>query len=187
MTLNSQDSSRPGLEGSHHLPPYSILYTTPREWHPSGFLSQDSQMGVPKSPRLRVSQLCGTITSSANLRSGWGLDQSCSPRQELSNGVLHVTCMQGNRVNFWLPVVGSQTANLTFGLSFGHNLCYKCPNGLCEPILDIYNSIDFQWYKERLNARCFDHCNRTLNFWESQKTPKAPFRECEFHLHTLSK
>jgi hypothetical protein len=31
--------------------------------------------------------------------------------------------------------VESQIANLTPDLSFGHNLCFKCPNGSCEPIL----------------------------------------------------
>jgi len=36
--LDSLDSSEPGLEGSHHLPPYSILCVAP--WHPhsNGFL-----------------------------------------------------------------------------------------------------------------------------------------------------
>jgi hypothetical protein len=29
------------------------------------------------------------------------------------------------------------------GLSFGHNLCFKCPNESCEPILNIYISIAF--------------------------------------------
>jgi hypothetical protein len=41
-------------------------------------------------------------------------------------------------------MVGSQTANLTPGLSFGHNLCFKCPNESCEPILNIYVLISFQ-------------------------------------------
>jgi hypothetical protein len=40
-------------------------------------------------------------------------------------------------------VVESQTANLTLGLSFGHNLCFKYPNESCEPILDIYTLIAF--------------------------------------------
>ncbi len=31
-----------------------------------------------------------------------------------------------------------QVDNLAIGPSFGHNLCFKCPNGSCEPILDIY-------------------------------------------------
>jgi hypothetical protein len=101
-------------------------------------------MGVPKSPRLGVSQLCETITSGVDLRSGQGLKQSCSPHRELSNGVSHATCMQGNLVDSRLPVVGTQIANLIPGLSFGHNLCCRCPNGSCKPILDIYNSIVFQ-------------------------------------------
>jgi hypothetical protein len=43
-----QDSPRPGLRGSHHLPPYSILCNTLRRLHPNGSFSQDSQVGVPK-------------------------------------------------------------------------------------------------------------------------------------------
>ncbi len=31
-----------------------------------------------------------------------------------------------------------------FRFSLCHNLCYKCPNGSCEPIFDIYVSITFQ-------------------------------------------
>jgi hypothetical protein len=68
-------------------------------------------------------------------------------------------------------VVGSQTANLTPGLSFDHNLCYRCPNGSCEPILDICTSIAFQWYKEIFKARGFDLCYRPLKFRESTETP----------------
>jgi hypothetical protein len=187
---------QPWIHNTHHspdsretttFPQYCILCTTPREWHPNGFLSQDSQMGVPKLPRLGAVQLCGTITFGVDLRSRRGLNQSCSPCQELSNSMLHATCTQGNLVDSRLPVVGSQIVNLIPGLSFGHNLCCRCPNGSCEPILDIYTSIAFQWYKEILNARYFYPCNWTLNFWESQRTPKSPFRECEFHPHTFSK
>jgi hypothetical protein len=69
------------------------------------------------------------------------LNQSYSPCQELSKDMLHATCMQGNWVDSWLLVVRSQIANLTPGFSFGHNLCFKCPNGSCEPISDIYVSI----------------------------------------------
>jgi hypothetical protein len=84
-------------------------------------------------------------------------------------------------------VVGSQTVSLTPGHSFGHNLCCRCLNGSCKLILDIYTSIVFQWYKELLKARSFDLRNQTLNFRESQRTPKSPFRECESHPHTLLK
>jgi hypothetical protein len=63
--------------------------------------------------------------------------QSFSPRKDLSNGMWHATCMQGNQGDFRPLVVGSQIANLTFGPSFGHNLCFKYPNGSCKLILDI--------------------------------------------------
>jgi hypothetical protein len=69
------------------------------------------------------------------------------PRQELFNDMSHATYTQENWVDSQLLMVRSQIANLTPDLSFGHNLCFRCPNGSCEPILDIYVSIDFQWYK----------------------------------------
>jgi len=53
-------------------------------------------------------------------------------------GMSHATYTQGNWVEFQLLVVGSQTANVTPGPSFGHNLCFKSPNGWYKPILDIY-------------------------------------------------
>jgi len=81
--------------------------------------------------------------------------------------MLHITWMQGNRVDSWLLVVGSQIVNLIPGPSFGHNLCFKCPNGSCERILDIYVSINFQWYKKLLNPLGFDPCNHSLNIRES--------------------
>jgi len=46
-----RDTPRPGLGGSHHLPPYSILCATFRGLHPNGSFSRDSQVGVPKLSR----------------------------------------------------------------------------------------------------------------------------------------
>jgi len=120
------------LEGSHHLPPYNILCDSPRDPHPNGILSWNSQMEVLKLPKLGLSQLWGTITLRTNLWLKSRLKQSCSPCQELSNGMLHVIYTQRNRVDSWLLVVRSQTANLTHGPSFGHNLCFRCPNESCE-------------------------------------------------------
>jgi hypothetical protein len=134
---NTQDSPRPGLGGNHHLPPYSILFTSPWGPHPNGFLSWDSQVGVPKLPRLGLPRLWGAITLRVDLWLRSDVKQSCSPHWELSNGMSHAICTHINRVDFWLLVVGSQTANLTLGPSFDHNLCFRCPNGRCEPILDI--------------------------------------------------
>jgi hypothetical protein len=85
------------------------------------------------------------------------------------------TYTQGNRVDSQLLVVGNQIVNLTPNLSFGHNLCFKCPNGSCEHILDIYVLIAFQWYKGLFNPMGFDPCNRSLKIWESigTLTPKV--------------
>jgi hypothetical protein len=134
---DSQDSPQLGLGGSHHLPPYSILCGCPRDPHPNGFLSWDSQVKVSKLPRLGLPQLWGPITLQVDFRWRWGLKQSCSLRWDLSSGISHTTCTQVNWVDSWLLVVRSQIANSTPGPSFGHNMCFRCPNGQCEPILDI--------------------------------------------------
>ncbi len=134
---DTQDSPWPELGGSHHLPPYTILYTFPQGPHPNGFLSRDSQMGVPKSPKLKLLQLWSPITLRANLGSRCNLKQSCSPCRELSNNMSHAVCKQVNRIDSRLFMVVNQTSSLTSSPSFGHNLCFKCPNEQCEPILNI--------------------------------------------------
>ncbi len=144
LTLTPKVGLRHG--GSHHLPPYSDLCSFPSHLHPNGFFSRDSQSGVSKLSRFGFSGLWTLITFRPKLESGQGLNQSCSSPQELSNGVLHFMCTHRNRVDSRLLVVGSQIASLTPGPSFDHNLCYICPNGSCEAILDIYTSRPFQWY-----------------------------------------
>ncbi len=101
--------------------------------------------------------------------------------------MLHSTYTHWDQVDSRLLVVRSQTASLTLGPSFNHNLCCKCPNGSCEAILNIYTLRPFQRYNKHLNARCFVPCNRALNFWESRRTPKSHFRECEWQPHTSLK
>jgi hypothetical protein len=68
-------------------------------------------------------------------------------------------------------MVGSQIGNLTPDLSFGPNLCFGCPNGLCKPILNMYILRVFQWYKELLNPLGFDPYNYSLKIWKSTRTP----------------
>jgi len=101
--------------------------------------------------------------------------------------VLHFTCTNRNWVDSQLLVVGSQNTSLTPGPSFDHNLCCKCSNGSCKAILDIYTSRPFERYNEHFNARCFDPCNRALSFWESWRTPKSHFPECEWRPHNSLK
>jgi hypothetical protein len=69
-----------------------------------------------------------------------------TPKLE-SNGMWHTTCTKKNQGDFRLLMVGSQIGNLAPDPSFGHNLCFKNPNGSCEPILDIYILRSFQWCK----------------------------------------
>jgi hypothetical protein len=151
------------------------------------FLSRDSQGGVVKLSRFGLLGLYEIITLCLDLRLGWNLKQTCNYCRKLSNGVLHSTCTHRGWVDSQLLMVRSQMASLTSSPSFCHNLCCICPNFPCKPILDIYALIAFQWYKKHLNARCFDPCNQTLKFWESRRTPKSQFWECEFHPHTPSK
>jgi hypothetical protein len=84
--------------------------------------------------------------------------------------MLHAICTH-KRVDSWLLVIGSQIVNLIPNLSFGHNLCFRCSNGRCEPILDIYVLRDFHWYKEILEPLSFDPCNRPLKIRKSTGTP----------------
>jgi hypothetical protein len=105
--------------------------------------------GTPKvksqnCPGFGLPGLWDIIASRPDLRSGRGLNQTCSPIRELSNAVLHFPSACQERVDFRLLVVGSQTASLTPGFSFAHNLGCKCSNDRCEAISDIYTSRPFQ-------------------------------------------
>ncbi len=146
-------------------------------------------MWVPKFPKLGLSQLCEAITLCADLRLTWVLKQSCNHCQELSNGMSHATCTQGNRGDSWFLVVGSQIVKLTHDPSFGHNFCFRCPNGSCDPIFNIYVPRSLQWYKEVLNPMGFDLCNHSLKIRESIGTPTLKvgvhLRVWRFNSHTL--
>jgi hypothetical protein len=135
---DSQDSRQPKLGGSHHLPPYNILWAWPWVQHPNVILSRRSQVGVPKFPKLRFLQLWRPITFRVDLWLKWGLKKSYSPHLEISNGMWQTAYMQGNQGYSWLLMVRSQIDNLIPNPSFSHNLCFKCLNGSCGPIfLDI--------------------------------------------------
>jgi hypothetical protein len=165
------DSPQPELGGSHHLPPYSILYGWPWRLHPNGFSFSDSRVGVSKLHQLGLLRLWSPITLRANLGSRCGLKQSCSSSWEIFNGISHAPCNQVNWVDSWLFMVKSQIGSLTPDPSFGHNLCFKCSNEECKPILDIYVSRAFQWYKESHMPLNFDPWNHSLKFQESIETP----------------
>jgi hypothetical protein len=79
----------------------------------------------------------------------------------------HVAYTWGNWVDFSLLVVGNQTVSLIPIFSFDHNLCFRCPNGSCKPILNIYVSIAFQWYENYVESMGFDPYNCVLKIQES--------------------
>jgi len=139
----TQDSPRPGLGGSHHLPPYSILYNSPPRLRPNGSFSRDSQVGVLKLSRIGVPGLWTAIAPRPKLGSGRGLNQSCSSCRELFNAMSHSLRQHRKKVDSRLLVVGSQTGSMTPGPSFAHNLGCRCPNGQCEAILGMYASRAF--------------------------------------------
>jgi hypothetical protein len=98
----------------------------------------------PETIPVGVPGLWELITPDCRVGSRQGLNQSCSPRQDLSNDVSHFQIGCREEVDSRLLVVGSQTASLTPGPSFAHNLGCRCPSGQCEAIFDIYASRTFQ-------------------------------------------
>jgi len=181
---------------THHGPdsgeattfPHIVFFALLRGSHiRMAFFSQDSQVGVLKLSRVGLPGLWTLTTPGSDLRLEWGLNQSCCSPRDLSNASSHSICRRWEEVDSRLFVVGSQTANLTPGPSFAHNLGCRCPNDQCEAILDIYTSRPFQWHQEHSNPRCFGLYCRTLNIQESRRTPSPQLCECEFHPHTWPK
>ncbi len=100
--------------------------------------------------------------------------------------MLQATYTQGNWGDFWLLMVGSQIVNLTLGPSFGHDLCFGCPNGSYEPTLDIYVPRVFQWYKDCLNSMGFDPWNLSPNIRDSNSQSGSSLGSVKVHSLTLS-
>jgi len=176
-----QDTPRLGLEGSHHLPPYSILAPLRQDYIQMVLFPGTPKLesrNCPKTVLVGVPRLWTLVTPDYRVWSQWSLNQTCSPRRDVSNAMWHSRFGGREEVDSWLLVVGSQTASLTPGPSFAHNLGYRCPNGQCEAIFDIYASRPFQWHQEHLNARCFGPCCRTLNIRESWRTPNPQLWKC---------
>ncbi len=132
----------------------------------------------PEIVPVGVPGLWTLVTPNCKVRLQRGLNQSCSPRRDLTNALSHSQSARREEVDSRLLVVGSQTASLTPGPSFAHNLGWKCPNDQCEDIFDIYVSRPFQWHQERFNTTCFGPCCRALNIWESRRTPNPQLWKC---------
>jgi hypothetical protein len=118
------------------------------------------------------------ITPDYRVESQRGLNQSCSPRRNISNAMSHSRIGHREQVDSRLLVVGSQTSSLTPGPSFAHNLGCRCPNCQCDGIFNIYVSRPLQWHQEHSKARCFASFCRALNIRESRRTPIPNFSKC---------
>ncbi len=126
-----------------------IVYSAP---HFGGYIQMAQIPGTPKLESRNcpetvpggVPGLRELISPDCGIGSRRGLNQSCSPRRALSNGASHSPFGGREGIDSRLLVVGSQTAGLTPGPSFAHNLGDRCPNGQCEAIFDIYASRPFQ-------------------------------------------
>ena len=141
---------------THHGPDLGDATTIPHIVYSATLRRTHTQVALfPGTPKLEsrncpeivpggVLGLWELITPDCEIGSRRGLNRSCSPRRDLSNDVSHSRFGLREEVDSRLLVVGSQTANLTPGPYFAHNLGDRCPNSQCEGIFDIYASRPFQ-------------------------------------------
>jgi len=174
--IESQDSPQLDLREATTFPLIVLCVHGHNAYTQMSFCLGIPKLGLLKFLKLRFSQLWRPITSCANLRLRGGWRKSYSLCRELSNGMWHVTCTQVNQGNSKFLVVGT---NLILSPSFDHKLCFKYPNGSCDPILNIYVSRTFRWYKKLFNLMSFDSCNCFLKI---QKSIKILILEVGAHL-----
>jgi hypothetical protein len=105
--MDTLDSPRPELGGSHHLPLIVYFVARHEAYIQMPFLSRDSQVGVLKSRWLGLLRLWSPIILQTDLKSKCNLKQSCSSCREFSKGMWHAFCSQVNQVDSRLFVVGS--------------------------------------------------------------------------------
>ncbi len=137
VNTDSQDSPWPGLGKNHHLPPYNILCAWPQDLHSNVILSWNSQVGVSKFSKLD-SHNFGAHNFVCKPLIEMSFQAKLQPllRTFQQYVALHLHARKSGR---FLTFSG-----LTLDPSFGYNLCLKCPNGSCKPILDIYVLRAFQ-------------------------------------------
>jgi hypothetical protein len=143
-----------GPDSGHHGPdsgeattfPHIVFSTAGR----GGYIWMAQIPGTPEmESRNCPGRSLGTLNRHNSRLQSWittSLNQSCSPRRDLFNAMSHARIGRREEVDSRLLMVGSQTANLTPGPSFAHNLGYRCLNCQCEAIFNIYVSRPFQWH-----------------------------------------
>ncbi len=134
---NTQDSPRPGLGGSHHLPPYSILCSSPRGPHPNGF-SLPGLPGFPGgSPKIAPTRTPATLEPH-NFARRRRIEVRSKAKLQLSSRAFQwyvARCLQLSKSGrfptfFWS---GVKLAVRLPTPSFVHNLCFRCPKSNASP------------------------------------------------------
>jgi hypothetical protein len=97
----------------------------------------------PETVLVGVPGLWELITLDCRVRLQQGFNQSYSPCQDLSNSMSHFQFGGWEEVDSRLLVVGSQTASLTPGPSFAHNLGCRCPK---RPIRGDFKHLHFKTF-----------------------------------------
>jgi hypothetical protein len=147
--------------------------------------------GLPKwSPEIvpaGLPELWTAITPDCWVGSQRGLNQSCSPRRDLSNAMSHSRIGHPEEVDSRLLVVGSQTTSLTPGPSFAHNLGCRCPNPQCEAIFDIYVSRPFQHTKNTPMRGVLPLAVELWTFGSPGRLQLPTFPSVGLHPHTWPK
>ncbi len=104
----------------------------------------------------------------------------------------YVTCHLHASKSKWFPTFNGQESNWQFDSrpSFGHNLCFKYPNGSCEPIWNIYIPKSFQWCIYIFNLMNFVLYNLLLKIsrihWDSNSQSGNSLKSVGVHSLTFS-
>jgi hypothetical protein len=127
----------PGLGGATSILPIVLSVPLHRTCTRMALFPGTPKVESRNCPGFGLLGLWDIIASHPDLRSGRGLNQTCSPLRKPFNVVSHFRFGCQEEVDSRLLVVESQTASLTPGLFFAHNLGCRCPNDQCKVILDI--------------------------------------------------
>jgi len=133
---------------------------------------------IPGTPKLEsrncpetvpggVPGLRELITPDCKIGSQQGLNQSCSPRRDLSNDVSHSPFGGWKSIDSRLLVVGSQIASLTPGPSIAHNLGERCPNAQCEVFWVLLSSSEHSGVPEDSKSPTFSSVELHPHTWPS--------------------
>jgi hypothetical protein len=123
-------------------------------------------MGVPKFPKFLISMILGAHNFVWKPLTKMRFKKKLYPLSQAFQR--YVACHLHKKKSQWFLTF---SGNLIPSPSFGHNLRFMCPNGSCEPILDIYVPRVFPWYNELLNSIGSDPYNCFLKIQKSIGTP----------------